>query len=285
LPVKGSLKKIADSTKFQEQIQQYDAAIVNEFSMVGQTLLTHASNRLNEGRPSPNPGTFGKLPVLLSGDPGQLRPVDQPLLWDCDKSSSVSNATGHALYNQFKTVVKLDSNMRIDASDTDRSSLLNFQEHLRDGAINQSDFDFAASRTQEALGDDFARFNGPDAVHILMTNNAVAKRNNEVLKSLNQSIIKVEARHSGRGASQAPADKAGLLLPFAYLARGAKVMLTSNLWLRHNLANESTDIIRDFHYGNLGQAPYLPETIIVEVDGYDRPPFLRNQAENNGYRF
>jgi ATP-dependent DNA helicase PIF1 len=127
--------------------------------------------------------------------------------------------------------------------------------------------------TREAHGDRFGTFTSGDATYIFTKNDDVAKRNNEVLELQNESVVLIKARHSGLGASSATPDAAQSLMSFGFFARGAKVMLTSNIWIQHQLANGSTGIIRDFLYGE-NSAPDLPEVIVVEVDGYDGPPFF-----------
>ena len=56
---------------------------------------------------------------------------------------------------------------------------------------------------------------------------SVAKYNFEKLKNLGSQIARISALHSGRNAKS---DDAGELDTVIFLARGAAVMLTSNLW-------------------------------------------------------
>ena len=67
------------------------------------------------------------------------------------------------------------------------------------------------------------------------------------LKSLNQPIAMIKARHS-LGAQTLSADDMGGLEPVIYLSKGAKVMLTMNLWTDVGLCNGAIGTVLDFVY-------------------------------------
>ena len=66
------------------------------------------------------------------------------------------------------------------------------------------------------------------------------------------------------------------LEPVVFLAKGARVMLTMNLWSSVGLCNGATGTVVDIIYQNNHQPPDLPIAVIVEFENY-RPVFNENQ--------
>ena len=90
----------------------------------------------------------------------------------------------------------------------------------------------------------------------------VAELNMSKLKSLNQPIAMIKARHS-LGAQTLSADDMGGLEPVIYLSKGAKVMLTMNLWTDVGLCNGAIGTVLDFVYAESQQPPCLPICVLV----------------------
>lgn len=64
----------------------------------------------------------------------------------------------------------------------------------------------------------------------------------------------------------------GGLKPYLCLVRGARVMLTSNLWVNKGLVNGATGTLRHLIFPQGAAPPTLPRVLIVEMDeGYDGP--------------
>ena len=61
------------------------------------------------------------------------------------------------------------------------------------------------------------------------------------------------------------------LEPCVFLAKGAHVMLTMNLWTDVGLCNGATGTVIDFIYADNQQPPDLPEAVIVKFDNYKGP--------------
>ncbi|KJZ69824.1 hypothetical protein HIM_10777 [Hirsutella minnesotensis 3608] len=92
---------------------------------------------------------------------------------------------------------------------------------------------------------------------------------------LNAPAIQVEARNQGNGAGQAPSDNAGNLSNKFPVAKGARVMLTTNLWQPAGLVNGAQGAVYDIAW-NAGATPREdpPAVIMVDFDKYDGPSFL-----------
>ncbi len=67
------------------------------------------------------------------------------------------------------------------------------------------------------------------------------------------------------------------LEPVVFLAKGARVMLTMNLWSRIGLCNGATGTVVDIIYQNNHQPPDLPIAVIVGFENYRGPVFTENQ--------
>ena len=67
------------------------------------------------------------------------------------------------------------------------------------------------------------------------------------------------------------------LEPVVFLAKGARVMLTMNLWSSVGLCNGATGTVVDIIYQNNHQPPDLPIAVIVEFENYRGPVFNHNQ--------
>ena len=63
------------------------------------------------------------------------------------------------------------------------------------------------------------------------------------------------------------------LQPSIFLAKGAKVMLTINLWASVGLCNGATGTVVDIIYATNHQPPDLPIAVLVKFDDYRGPSF------------
>ncbi|KAL9954795.1 hypothetical protein ACROYT_G042374 [Oculina patagonica] len=72
-------------------------------------------------------------------------------------------------------------------------------------------------------------------------------------------------------AKKANPDEIAGLEPCIFLAKGAHVMLTMNLWTEVGLCNGITGIVLDFIYADNQQPPDLPQAVIVKFDNYTGP--------------
>ena len=88
--------------------------------------------------------------------------------------------------------------------------------------------------------------------------------NVEKLSALQHPIACVNARHSSDLAKKASPDEMAGLEPCIFLAKGAHVMLTLNLWTAVGLCNGATGTGIDFIYADNQQPPDLPEAVIVK---------------------
>lgn len=72
-----------------------------------------------------------------------------------------------------------------------------------------------------------------------------------------------------------PEDMSGLE-PVIFLAKGAHVMLTMNLWTDAGLCNGATGVVLDVIYADNQQPPDLPIAVVVQFHDYTGPSVSNN---------
>ena len=113
-----------------------------------------------------------------------------------------------------------------------------------------------------------------DALRLHFDKLSVAKYNFEKLKNLGSKIARISALHSGRNAKNATSDDAGGLDVVIFLADGAAVILTSNLWQEVGLCNGATGVVEDLLFHPDRPPPCQPIAALVHFTNYTGPAFL-----------
>ncbi|XP_044715201.1 ATP-dependent DNA helicase PIF1 [Hirsutella rhossiliensis] len=190
--------------------------------MLGLEQLARIDSRLRQAFPQRNLEFFGGVSVLLVGDFFQLPPVRQKPLYSTSTGLSSLERRGQVAYRLFDRTVFLTTAQR-QAGD-DQAQFRQALQELREAKLTQSEVDSFGA-----------------ALRVYSTK------------------ARVEAKNQGKGAGQAPSDNAGNLSNKFPVAKGARVMLTTNLWQPAGLVNGAQD---------------PPAVIMVDFDGYDGPPYL-----------
>lgn len=95
---------------------------------------------------------------------------------------------------------------------------------------------------------------------------SVADYNLGKLRSLGSPIARINSVHNTQSAAAAKPDDAGSLYPVLFLATGARVMLTANLWQEVGLCNGAGGTVHALLYQNGHQPPDLPIAVLVNFD-------------------
>ena len=121
-----------------------------------------------------------------------------------------SQMQGLLLYHEFKKVVKLTVNQRVQGSDIEESNFRALLTQARYGVSTMSEWESLIFRTPHKVNNinDFRQH----SVRLCYHKEKVAELNMSKLKSLNQPIAMIKARHS-LGAQTLSADDMGGLEP------------------------------------------------------------------------
>lgn len=247
--------------QLQTNLENVQYLIIDEYSFVGQSLLGWIDSRCKQATGRTDL-TFGGISVILVGDIAQLPPVgDKPLFHSMPKTEK--QIQGLLLYREFKKVVKLTVNQRVQGNDIEQSNFRELLTRARYGESTISDWQSLISRTPDKVHNinDFTNH----SVRLCYHKEKVAELNMSKLKCLNEPIAIIKARHS-IGAQTLSSDDMGGLEPVIYLAKGAKVMLTMNLWTDVGLCNGALGTVLDFVYAEGQQPPCLPICVLVQFD-------------------
>ena len=113
------------------------------------------------------------------------------------------------------------------------------------------------------------------AVRFFSSSEQVANYTYDPLVKLQEPVVQISARHSSVTAKKITANEFSGLQLLVFLAKGAKIMLTVNLWPAVGLCNGATGTVVDFIYQNNQQPPDLPIAVVVKLDIY-RGPSISN---------
>ena len=274
LPVGGAFNDLSpsDAAALQSRLQHIKYLIIDEKSMLGLEQLARIDCRLRQAFPQRSAEFFGGLSVLLVGDFFQLPPVRQKPLYSASTSLSLLERKGQAAYQLFDRTIFLTTVER-QAGDEQARFRQALQE-LREVKLSIPSWNLLSSRVQAKLTqsevDSFR-----DALRVYSTKARVNEYNYEHMVHLNAPAIQVEAKNQGKGAAQAPSDNAGNLSNKFPVAKGARVMLTINLWQPAGLVNGAQGTVYDIAW-NAGADPFKdpPAVIMVDFDSYDGPAYL-----------
>ena len=122
LALKCKYKKLSSQAlqKYQDMFKNVVGLIIDEFSMLCSRYLHCINMRLQEIMCNTKP--FGGICIMLSGDPGQLPPVNGLCMWESPTTNtSYRNEclVGFELFNSITDVVHLNKNLRLDRDDVD----------------------------------------------------------------------------------------------------------------------------------------------------------------------
>ena len=230
---------------FKRQMKDLDVLVIDEVSMMSQSLFETASELFQLVRVNAKP--FGGLQIILVGDFFQLGPVQSKLfLFESPEFTRSIQETVilKEIFRQTDPVFsKLLSRMRI-------------------GALSPDDIECLQSRVSK----DITCF-GIQPTELWCTNKAVDKFNDEKLAQIDSEAVKFEAVFTFEGFKQTSSDQEKRALDSFKKERGtldislkkgpeehlgAQVILTFNLDQEKGLVNGSRGLIIDFKKSESG---------------------------------
>jgi hypothetical protein len=258
--------------RLQESLNEIEYILIDEYSMLGQVNFGWIDKRCKQASGCHNKVLGGKSLILI-GDPGQLPPVADKPLYHAKPSNAIGEQ-GYQTYRMFDKVVKLTVNQRVQGMSPVQVEFRNLLLRLRKGESTPDDWKLLLTRQPSTIAD-LCQFD--DATRLFYSNEQVAGYNHDQLTKLQQPVAHINARHSSALAKKISSEEMSGLQPMVFLAKGAKVMLTMNLWPSVGLCNGATGIIIDFIYKNNHQPPDLPIVVIVQFDDYRGPSICDTQ--------
>ena len=252
----------------QDNLLSVEYIIIDEYSMLGQKTIGWIDRRCRQATGFKD-SLFGGKSIILIGDPGQLPPVgDKPLYHD--KPSNPIAEQGYLAYRMFDNVVELDVNQRVRGNEKDQVIFKGILSRLRTAEITLSDWKLLLTRQPNVVLNinDFA-----GATRLYYSNEEVAKYNYDHSVKLNTPVAEIHARHSSNDAKCVSSQDMFGLHPHILISKGAKVILTMNLWPSVGLCNGSTGTIIDIIYAENHAPPDLPIAVLVKFDDYSVPSF------------
>jgi ATP-dependent DNA helicase PIF1 len=275
LPVKTAFKELPSASliAFQRLFKDTRYLIIDEKSMVDLATLHWIDLRFRQIFPGTD-RPFGGLNILICGDFFQLPPVGSEALYRKVPStySKIEAVAGRILYDQFGFTIRLQQQMRQLGEDASAMAFRVALAELREGgAISTESWDTLSSRVANELSpEEIATFD--TAMHIYFTKERVTQYNHRCLAELDSPVLRISAKHEGSGAAAATSDEAENLSHTLCICKGARVMLTKNLWAENGLVNGSMGTVRDvFWMEGANSTTDQPYGIMVEFDGYTGP--------------
>ena len=275
----------SSKTRLQDQWRGARLLIIDEQSMVGRRMFGNIDRRLRDIMGVDQP--FGGLHVILVGDNGQLPPVKDATKF-VPKETQAADGTGRrrrgrqatvipgeatavSLYEQFRTVVKLDQPVRQSAEDV----FYSFLQRLRDGEVTERDWEsLVEPRSLERLpAEERASFldTSGGTIKLISVKEELREYNKRSLQALRRPVARIVAEHNNTAARQLSSDELMGLQPELSLAIGAPVMLRTNAWTEAGLVNGALGTVRAIVYKPDARPPDLPTAVIVEFPHYIGP--------------
>ncbi|XP_066929609.1 uncharacterized protein [Clytia hemisphaerica] len=274
LPIRGKNKHELKGKALeilQEGMLGVEYLIIDEFSVVGQRMLGWIDSRCRQATGKME-RLFGGISVILVGDIAQLPPVLDSTLYSSYPQNEIGVA-GYVAYCCFRTVIKLKSNMRSAGQDEIQKKFREALKNLRNGVSTMEDWNLFLTRQPDRNAINYKHY-----TRLSFANETVREHNTKMLDSLEAPIATIKSKNTPKSASKISSEDFGLENEI-FLAKGAKVMLTRNLWSDVGLCNGSLGTIKDIVFPRNQFPPVLPIAVIVKFDKYTGPSFF-DDVEN-----
>lgn len=259
--------------------------IIDEKSMLGQRTLAQIDSRCRQLFPQHANVPFGKLNIALVGDFAQLPPVGDTPLYSPPSSVASENGClgrdGSSLYRLFTRSFLLQIVHRQAGDSPEQVKFRTLLQHASQGSLTREEWELLNSRFEKNLCPE-DRILFQDCTCLYTTRTDVNEHNLAELRALNQPCARITARHDGGpAAAKATADEAGGLENHILLGKGAKVMITRNIWQTGGLVNGTTGVIEDIIWPAGSPQSDLPLAVLVSCKTYGGPTMWHTEPRSD----
>ena len=212
--------------RLQESVSNIGYIIIDEYSMLGQVTFGWIDNRCKQAT-GYNDKVFRGKSLIFTGDPGHLPPVADKPLYHAKPSSAVGEQEYQAYHMFDKVLTKLTVNQRVQGLTPEQVQFRDLLLQFHKGESTVDDWKLLLTRQPSNVVNlcDFE-----DATRLFYINEQVANNSHEQLTKFEHPVAHINAHHSSALAKKISSDDMSGLEPVVFLAGGARVMLTMNLW-------------------------------------------------------
>ena len=221
------------------------------------------------------------------GDFAQLPPVaDMPLYTKPEvlnqeknkkKKENVNKIKATHLYKMFTNVIILDEIMRQQGDD--EKEFRDVLTKIVNGKFNEKDWEWLRQQDFDSMDKENQTRFKDNSVMLCSINKDLTEHNIYKMKSLGHPIAPIKAVNNNSLAKEAESSTAGGLPKITIMAKGAKMILTRNLWKEAGLNNGATCFVRYILYAQDHKPPELPFLVLVHCPQYKGPSFLPNESK------
>ena len=275
LPVSGRREgklKSGSLRSLQEDLNDKELICIDEISMIGKKQCEYIHQRCCEARGDFDT-YFGKFGMVWTGDFAQCPCIGDQTIYTHPQIHG--RVLGYDLYRSFDTVIILNEQRRQEGTSEVEIQFKNALDNLRDGITTEDDYKLWKSRQPTSTR--LAQFK--NAVRLFARNVDVDEYNRQQLLALKQPIARVKALHNCPQARDGSSEDAMGLHRTVWLAKGAKVMLTSNLWCEMGLANGSRGTVYEIIYPMDKDPLNSSPIVLVKFEDYKGPSFLDSEPQ------
>ena len=161
----------------------------------------------------------------------------------------------------------------------DQKTFREVLDRLADGSFNEEEYNILKQRNlmgdgqiTEVERNDFLK----NATLLCAYNKDLISHNISRIKDLGTPIAVIKSRNSDQAVARILAAKAHGLPSQIMLAKGCKVILTSNLWKEAGLTNGAKGEVKYIVYDTNVKPKSLPNMVIVQFPQYIGPSYLEN---------
>lgn len=255
--------------KFCNEIKDVKFVIIDEYSMVGCTMLGKIDARLRQATGKDE--DFGGLFCYLCGDLRQLPPVrDSPLYTDTIPSSQLGKAGKKVWDNIDASVILHEVHRQTDM----RFKIL--LENVSKGTVTDEDYELLTQRFVNNVSTE-ERNKFQNTIKLYPTKKKVQALNEDYLSKLrfvsnNEPVPVAIISASNNCREAAEDDEAQGLENIIYLGPSCKILLRANLWTEKGLVNGAVGTVVDIIYDKEKKPPNdMPAVLICKFENYTGP--------------